>query len=61
VAGFAQPDDGTVALGGSVKMGYFAQHAMDLLDAERTVFQSLEDEFPQAAQVRVMGRRMLSW
>jgi ATPase subunit of ABC transporter with duplicated ATPase domains len=45
VAGSTEPDDGTVALGGSVKMGYFAQHAMDLLDGERTVFQSLEDSF----------------
>jgi ATPase subunit of ABC transporter with duplicated ATPase domains len=50
VAGSTVPDDGTVALGGSVKMGYFAQHAMDLLDGERTVFQSLEDSFPQAGQ-----------
>ena len=50
VAGSTPPDDGTVALGGSVKMGYFAQHAMDLLDGERTVFQSLEDAFPQAGQ-----------
>ena len=50
VAGAAEPDDGTVALGGSVKMGYFAQHTMDLLDGERTVFQSLEDVFPQAGQ-----------
>jgi ATPase subunit of ABC transporter with duplicated ATPase domains len=50
VAGATLPDDGTVALGGSVKIGYFAQHAMDLLDGERTVFQSLEDMFPQAAQ-----------
>src|SRR5690242_15346311 len=50
VAGATEPDDGAVALGGSVKMGYFAQHAMDLLDGERTVFQSLEDAFPQAGQ-----------
>jgi ATPase subunit of ABC transporter with duplicated ATPase domains len=50
VTGFTPPDDGTVALGGSVKIGYFAQHAMDLLDGERTVFQSLEDSFPQAGQ-----------
>jgi ATPase subunit of ABC transporter with duplicated ATPase domains len=50
VAGSTKADDGTVALGGSVKMGYFAQHTMDLLDRERTVFQSLEDEFPQAGQ-----------
>ncbi|NOJ40600.1 ABC-F family ATP-binding cassette domain-containing protein [Bradyrhizobium australiense] len=50
VAGSAEPDDGTVAIGGSVKMGYFAQHAMDLLDGERTVFEWLEDSFPQAGQ-----------
>jgi ATPase subunit of ABC transporter with duplicated ATPase domains len=50
VAGSTEPDDGTVALGGSVKMGYFAQHAMDLLDGEETVFQSLENSFPQAGQ-----------
>ncbi|WP_454001946.1 ABC-F family ATP-binding cassette domain-containing protein [Afipia felis] len=50
VAGASEPDDGSVAVGASVKMGYFAQHAMDLLDGERTVFQSLEDSFPQAGQ-----------
>jgi ATPase subunit of ABC transporter with duplicated ATPase domains len=50
VAGSTEPDDGTVAVGGSVKMGYFAQHAMDLLDGERTVFEWLEDSFPQAGQ-----------
>ena len=31
-------------------MGYFAQHAMDLLVGEQTVFQSLEERFPQAGQ-----------
>jgi ATPase subunit of ABC transporter with duplicated ATPase domains len=50
VAGSTEPDDGTVAVGGSVKMGYFAQHAMDLLDGEHTVFQSLQDAFPLAGQ-----------
>ncbi|MET4197422.1 ATPase subunit of ABC transporter with duplicated ATPase domains [Bradyrhizobium sp. LA8.1] len=50
IAGASEPDEGTVAVGGSVKMGYFAQHAMDLLDGERTVFQSLEDQFPTAGQ-----------
>jgi ATPase subunit of ABC transporter with duplicated ATPase domains len=50
VAGSTQPDDGTVALGASVKIGYFAQHAMDLLDGERTVFEELEYSFPQAGQ-----------
>src|SRR6202046_5102449 len=41
VTGSTEPDEGSVALGGSVKMGYFAQHAMDLLDGEQTVFESL--------------------
>src|ERR671938_1297080 len=50
VAGSTEPDVGTVAIGGSVKMGYFAQHAMDLLDGEQTVFESLEHSFPQAGQ-----------
>ena len=50
VAGATEPEDGSVAVGGSVKMGYFAQHAMDLLDGEQTVFQSLEDSFPRATQ-----------
>ena len=49
-AGATRPDAGSVALGAAVKMGYFAQHAMELLDGERTVFQSLEDAFPQAGQ-----------
>ncbi|MDP8920262.1 MAG: ATP-binding cassette domain-containing protein [Pseudomonadota bacterium] len=50
VAGATTPDEGTVAVGGSVKMGYFAQHAMEVLDGDRTVFGFLEDAFPQAGQ-----------
>jgi len=50
VSGATEPDDGTVAVGASVRMGYFAQHAMDVLDGDRTVFESLEDSFPQAGQ-----------
>ncbi|MDQ0512588.1 ABC-F family ATP-binding cassette domain-containing protein [Ancylobacter amanitiformis] len=50
VTGSTDPDAGTVALGGSVKMAYFAQHAMEVLEGDRTVFQTLEDAFPQAAQ-----------
>jgi ATPase subunit of ABC transporter with duplicated ATPase domains len=50
VAGSATPDDGIVAVGSSVKMGYFAQHAMEVLEGDRTVFEFLEDSFPQAGQ-----------
>jgi ATPase subunit of ABC transporter with duplicated ATPase domains len=54
IAGATDPDDGTVGIGASVKMGYFAQHAMDLLDGDRTVYQSLEDQFPQAGRGQLM-------
>jgi len=48
VAGASEPDEGTVAIGASVKIGYFAQHAMELLDGDATIFQAFEAEFPQA-------------
>ncbi|MCQ4159082.1 ATP-binding cassette domain-containing protein [Roseomonas sp. GC11] len=50
VTGTTAPDEGTVTLGGSVKLGYFAQHAMELLDGDRTIFESLEENFPRATQ-----------
>ncbi|MFF8799804.1 MULTISPECIES: ABC-F family ATP-binding cassette domain-containing protein [unclassified Methylobacterium] len=50
VTGTAQPDSGSVTVGGSVKLGYFAQHAMDLLDGDLTIFEDLESTFPQAGQ-----------
>jgi ATPase subunit of ABC transporter with duplicated ATPase domains len=50
VADAVQPDAGSVSRGPSVRMGYFAQHAMDLLDGDRTVFETLQDAFPQAGQ-----------
>ncbi|MBU3890667.1 ABC-F family ATP-binding cassette domain-containing protein [Methylosinus sporium] len=50
IAGTAKPDEGAAALGANVKMGYFAQHAMELLNGEHSVFEALEDAFPQAGQ-----------
>jgi ATPase subunit of ABC transporter with duplicated ATPase domains len=47
IAGEGRPDAGTVVVGNSVKMGYFAQHAMELLDGELTVWQTLERAFPK--------------
>jgi ATPase subunit of ABC transporter with duplicated ATPase domains len=49
VAGAAGADEGEVAVGGSVKMGYFAQHAMDVLDGEKSVWETLVDAFPKAS------------
>jgi ATPase subunit of ABC transporter with duplicated ATPase domains len=48
VAGAAEPDDGSVTLGASVKIGYFAQHAMEVLDPAKTVWEILEEAFPLA-------------
>jgi ATPase subunit of ABC transporter with duplicated ATPase domains len=50
VAGATEPDQGSVTLGASVRMGYFAQHSMDLLDGDDTVLESLDGSFPLAGQ-----------
>ncbi|RVK39559.1 ribosomal protection-like ABC-F family protein [Sinorhizobium meliloti] len=50
VTGTTNPDKGSVSLGASVKLGYFAQHSMDLLDGESTILQWLEERFPKAGQ-----------
>jgi ATPase subunit of ABC transporter with duplicated ATPase domains len=49
VAGVTPPDAGEVTVGASVRMGYFAQHAMELLDGDRTVWDTLQDAFPRAS------------
>ncbi|HEX7481471.1 MAG TPA: ABC-F family ATP-binding cassette domain-containing protein [Polyangiales bacterium] len=49
VAGETKPDAGSVTVGASVKMGYFAQHSMELLDASQTVFETLQYAFPNAS------------
>jgi ATPase subunit of ABC transporter with duplicated ATPase domains len=48
VAGEAAPDAGAVTVGASVKLGYFAQHAMEILEADKSVYEVLEDAFPLA-------------
>jgi ATPase subunit of ABC transporter with duplicated ATPase domains len=48
VAGATTPDSGSVTIGASVKTGYFAQHAMEVLDPAKTVWQMLEESFPLA-------------
>jgi ATPase subunit of ABC transporter with duplicated ATPase domains len=48
IAGETEPDEGRVTIGGSVKMAYFAQHAMELLKPESTVIDTLRSAFPLA-------------
>src|SRR5688500_10287882 len=47
IAGVLPPGRGEVAIGASVKMGYFAQQALDLLAPDLTVWEQIEKDFPQ--------------
>jgi ATPase subunit of ABC transporter with duplicated ATPase domains len=47
VAGALAPDSGSVTLGASLKMGYFAQQALDLLDPSLTVWEQIQKDFPR--------------
>jgi ATPase subunit of ABC transporter with duplicated ATPase domains len=47
IAGVLPPDRGSVTIGASVKMGYFAQQALDLLAPDLTVWEQIETDFPQ--------------
>jgi ATPase subunit of ABC transporter with duplicated ATPase domains len=49
VAGEIPADAGSVTLGAGVRVGYFAQHAMELLDPQKTVYETLEEAFPLAS------------
>src|SRR5918996_121595 len=46
IAGVLPPDRGAVTIGASVKMGYFAQQALDLLNPDATVWEQIESDFP---------------
>jgi len=46
VAGQLSPDDGEVKLGASLKMGYFAQQSLDVLDPDLTIEEQLRKDFP---------------
>jgi ATPase subunit of ABC transporter with duplicated ATPase domains len=47
IAGASAPDSGSVRLGASLQMGYFAQQSLDVLDPELTVIEQLQNDFPQ--------------
>ena len=46
VAGVLEPNAGEVRLGASLKLGYFAQQSLDLLNAELTVLEQMQQDFP---------------
>jgi ATPase subunit of ABC transporter with duplicated ATPase domains len=47
IAGASSPDSGTVRLGASLTMGYFAQQSLDVLDPNLTIIEQLQKDFPQ--------------
>lgn len=47
LSGNLSPDDGEVRLGASLKMGYFAQQSLDLLDPDLTIIEQLQKDFPR--------------
>ncbi|QSV45887.1 ABC-F family ATP-binding cassette domain-containing protein [Geobacter benzoatilyticus] len=48
LAGQTEPTAGTVAIGANVALGYFSQHAMEVLDPKKTVFETVQEAMPLA-------------
>ena len=49
LAGETEPSAGDVVLGAGVYPGYFSQHAMDLLDPKKSVFETVQEALPEAS------------
>ncbi len=48
LAGQAQASSGSLKLGANVYPGYFSQHAMDILDGQKTILETVQDAMPMA-------------
>ena len=48
LAGQTQASSGSVSLGANVELGYFSQHAMEVLEPRKTVFETVQDAMPLA-------------
>jgi ATP-binding cassette subfamily F protein 3 len=48
IAGQTEATTGTFNLGANVEVGYFSQHALEVLDPRKTVFETLQDVMPLA-------------
>ncbi len=46
LSGNTDPTEGSVKIGAGVSIGYFSQHAMDILDSKKTVFDTVQDALP---------------
>lgn len=48
IAGHAEATEGRAVLGSAIKMGYFSQNSMDVLNPRKTVIEELQDHHPHA-------------
>jgi ATP-binding cassette subfamily F protein 3 len=48
VAGQAEPTSGELTIGASIQSGYFSQHALDVLNPDKTIFDEIHDRIPEA-------------
>ena len=48
LAGQTEATSGSVSLGANVELGYFSQHAMEVLEPRKTVFETLQEAMPLA-------------
>jgi ATP-binding cassette, subfamily F, member 3 len=48
MAGTTEATAGSLTIGASVRPGYFSQHALDLLDGKKTIFEEIHDRIPEA-------------
>ncbi|SJZ50676.1 ATP-binding cassette, subfamily F, member 3 [Trichlorobacter thiogenes] len=55
LAGQTEPTGGTVALGANVELGYFSQHAMEVLDPKKSIFETVQDTLPLANRGVIMN------
>jgi ATP-binding cassette subfamily F protein 3 len=48
VAGQAEPTAGDLSVGAGINIGYFSQHALDVLNSNKTIFDEIHDRIPEA-------------
>jgi ATP-binding cassette subfamily F protein 3 len=48
ISGQTEPTDGSAQLGASVRLGYFSQHSLEVLNPEKTIYDEVHDRIPEA-------------
>jgi ATP-binding cassette subfamily F protein 3 len=48
-------DEGSIKFGSRVQLGYYAQHQLQILDPNKTLIKTLEDEMPPTPQGEIRG------